>query len=58
MRKAAEVSRDFSAAVHLLIRIVYSKKQIQTNFDLRNSSDLLRLVTRTGIRTRFAPIEK
>ena len=27
----------------------YSKKQIRTNFDLRNSSDLLRLVTRTGI---------
>ena len=26
----------------------YSKKQIRTNFDLRNSSDLLRLVTRTG----------
>ena len=26
-----------------------SKKQIRTNFDLRNSSDLLRLVTRTGI---------
>ena len=25
----------------------YSKKQIRTNFDLRNSSDLLRLVTRT-----------
>ena len=25
------------------------KKQIRTNFDLRNSSDLLRLVTRTGI---------
>ena len=29
----------------------YSKKQIRTNFDLRNSSDLLRLVTRTGIWT-------
>ena len=28
----------------------YSKKQIRTNFDLRNSSDLLRLVTRSRIR--------
>ena len=31
-----------------------SKKQIRTNFDLRNSSDLLRLVTRTGIGVCFA----
>ena len=29
----------------------YSKKQIRTTFDLRNSSDLLRLVTRGRIRT-------
>ena len=33
----------------------YSKKQIRTNFDLRNSSDLLRLVTRTGIEPMFSP---
>ena len=31
------------------IRDMNNKKQIRTNFDLRNSSDLLRLVTRTGI---------
>ena len=30
-----------------------NKKQIRTNFDLRNSSDLLRLVTRTGIEPMF-----
>ena len=36
----------------LLIRY---KKQIQTNFALRNSSDLLRLVTRTGIEPILPP---
>ena len=32
-----------------------NKKQIRTNFDLRNSSDLLRLVTLAGIEPTFTP---
>ena len=32
-----------------------NKKQIRTNFDLRNSSDLFRLVTRTGIEPVLPP---
>ena len=55
MRKAAEISLDFSAAVYLLIRIINNKKQIRTNFDLRNSSDLFRLVTRGRIELPFQP---
>ena len=31
------------------------KKQTRTNFDLRNSSDLVLLVTRTGIEPMFSP---
>ena len=32
-----------------------AKKQIRTNFDLRNSSDLFVLVTRTGIEPMLPP---
>ena len=33
MRKAAEVSRDFSAAVHLLIRIIVKNKSEPISID-------------------------
>ena len=46
-RKRAR-SRDLAPKQRQLVNLIV-KKQIRTNFDLRNSSDLLRLVTRTGI---------
>ena len=52
---AADVILKLRNAANLLVPRGRKKKQIRTNFDLRNSSDLFLLVTPGGIEPPFSP---